>query len=133
MDITEVPTKCVRYMRALHVQAQVQFIDFEGRSDGESIQKILAGLKPRRLVLVRGSPESTLALEAHAKLRIPDARIFAPSRGEVVDATTETHIYQVTEMVQFLVTQKPAIAVNYVIDLVAQFIPKNIIFPPHSL
>lgn len=96
VDITEEPTKCVKYTRQVTVAAQVQFIDFEGRSDGESIQKILAGLKPRRLVLVRGSPESTLALEAHTKQRCGDARIFAPSRGEVVDATTETYIYQVS-------------------------------------
>ncbi|XP_046685659.1 probable cleavage and polyadenylation specificity factor subunit 2 [Homalodisca vitripennis] len=94
VDITEVPTKCVKYTRQVNVQAQVQFIDFEGRSDGESIQKILTALKPRRLILVRGTPESTLALEAHAKQRT-DARVFAPSRGEVVDVTTETYIYQV--------------------------------------
>lgn len=94
MDITEVPTKCVTYTRQVMVAAQVQFIDFEGRSDGESIQKILSGLKPRRLVLVRGNPESTLSLEAHVKQRT-EGRVFAPSRSEVVDATTESHIYQV--------------------------------------
>lgn len=81
-------------MRAVNVCAQVQYIDFEGRSDGESIQKIVSQLKPRRLILVRGSPESTLALQGHAK-QWTDARIFTPSKGEVIDATTETHIYQV--------------------------------------
>lgn len=93
-DCTEMPTKCVSYVRAVNVSAQVQYIDFEGRSDGESIQKIVSQLKPRRLILVRGSPESTLALQGHAK-QWTDARIFTPSKGEVIDATTETHIYQV--------------------------------------
>ncbi|XP_069688584.1 probable cleavage and polyadenylation specificity factor subunit 2 isoform X2 [Periplaneta americana] len=93
-DITEVPTKCISVMKTIRVLAQVQYIDFEGRSDGESLQKILGQLRPRRLILVRGTPDST-----HAMLNLcrqwAGARVFAPSRGEVVDATTETHIYQV--------------------------------------
>jgi cleavage and polyadenylation specificity factor subunit 2 len=81
-------------MKTVRVMAQVQYIDFEGRSDGESLQKILGQLRPRRLILVRGTPDST-----HTMLNLcrqwSGARVFAPSRGEVVDATTETHIYQV--------------------------------------
>ncbi|KDR21766.1 probable cleavage and polyadenylation specificity factor subunit 2 isoform X2 [Zootermopsis nevadensis] len=94
IDIMEVPTKCISVMKTVRVMAQVQYIDFEGRSDGESLQKILGQLRPRRLILVRGTPEST-----HAMLNLcrqwSGARVFAPSRGEIVDATTETHIYQV--------------------------------------
>ena len=37
-------------METLDVLASVIFIDFEGRSDGESIKKILAQMKPRQLV-----------------------------------------------------------------------------------
>jgi cleavage and polyadenylation specificity factor subunit 2 len=80
--------------RTMRILAQVQYIDFEGRSDGESLQKILAQLKPRRVLLVRGTPESTEAMAAYCK-QWTDGRVFTPSRGEVVDATTETHIYQV--------------------------------------
>ena len=93
-DITEVPTKCISVMKTMRVQAQVQFIDFEGRSDGESLQKILGQLRPRRLILVRGSPDSTHMLVNQCR-QWGGARVFAPSHGEVVDATTETHIYQV--------------------------------------
>nr|CAD7431533.1 unnamed protein product [Timema monikensis] len=94
VDNTEVPTKCISMMRTVRVAAQIQFIDFEGRSDGESVQKILSQLRPRRLILVRGTPESTKSLVAHCR-QWSGGRVFAPSRGEVVDATTETHIYQV--------------------------------------
>jgi len=90
----EVPTKSVVTMHTVHVQAQVQFIDFEGRSDGESLQKIVGQLRPRRLILVRGSPDSTRAMLNHCQ-QWTDARVFAPSCGDVVDVTTETHIYQV--------------------------------------
>ncbi|XP_046401848.1 probable cleavage and polyadenylation specificity factor subunit 2 [Ischnura elegans] len=106
-DITEVPTKCIASIRTIRVACQVQFIDFEGRSDGESLQKILAQLKPRRIILVRGTKEATAAMAAHCRQWAGEedgmdgkdgggiGRVFAPARGEVVDATTETHIYQV--------------------------------------
>lgn len=72
----------------------MQFIDFEGRSDGESIQRIIANLKPRRLILVRGSEESTQTMLTHVH-QYTDAKIYAPKRGDSIDVTMETHIYQV--------------------------------------
>ncbi|KAJ3647638.1 hypothetical protein Zmor_019503 [Zophobas morio] len=93
-EVTEAPSKCIVLSRTVQVNCQVQYIDFEGRSDGESLMKILSQLRPRRVVIVRGSPESTATIQNHCQENI-DARVFAPNRGEVVDATTETHIYQV--------------------------------------
>ncbi|XP_043473723.1 probable cleavage and polyadenylation specificity factor subunit 2 [Leptopilina heterotoma] len=90
---TDIPTKCVATVRNVIVNASVTYIDFEGRSDGESLQKILAQLKPRRVVLVRGSAKDTDILAKQAEN--VGARVFTPSRGEIIDATTETHIYQV--------------------------------------
>ena len=75
------------------MNASVTYIDFEGRSDGESLQKILGQLKPRRVILVRGSPTDTEILAKRAQHA--GARVFTPNRGETIDATTETHIYQV--------------------------------------
>lgn len=93
-DIPEVPTKCIVLNRTVQVNCQVQYIDFEGRSDGESLMKILSQLRPRRIVVVRGTPESTAVIQKHCADNV-NARVFAPSRGETVDATSETHIYQV--------------------------------------
>ncbi|XP_025989927.1 probable cleavage and polyadenylation specificity factor subunit 2 [Solenopsis invicta] len=89
----DIPTKCVQVSRTMTVNAAVTYIDFEGRSDGESLQKILAQLRPRRVVLVRGSPKDTEILAQQAQST--GARVFVPGRGETLDATTETHIYQV--------------------------------------
>ena len=94
VDLTEVPTKCISFTGVINVEAQIQFIDFEGRSDGESIQKIIANMKPRRLILVRGSEENTLALSSYAQ-QFTDAKIYTPRVGELIDVTMETHIYQV--------------------------------------
>lgn len=93
----DIPTKCMQVSRAMTVNASVTYIDFEGRSDGESLQKILAQLRPRRVVLVRGSSKDTEILAQQAQSA--GARVFIPARGETLDATTETHIYQVMSLV----------------------------------
>jgi hypothetical protein len=36
----------------LQINASIQYIDFEGRTDGESIYKLMTGLRPRRVILV---------------------------------------------------------------------------------
>ena len=59
VTVLDKPTKCVQSRKPIEVNAQVQFIDFEGRSDGESLLKILSQLRPRRVVVVRGSPAKT--------------------------------------------------------------------------
>lgn len=92
----DIPTKCVQVSRTMTVNASVTYIDFEGRSDGESLQKILAQLRPRRVVLVRGSANDTEILAQQAQSA--GARVFIPARGETLDATTETHIYQVIDL-----------------------------------
>ncbi|CAB3385908.1 Hypothetical predicted protein [Cloeon dipterum] len=94
VDINEVPTKCVTTLRNLHVAAMIRFIDFEGRSDGSSLNKIVAQLKPHRLLIVKGNPESIQFMANYCR-KSTDAKVLTPKTGDVVDATTETHIYQV--------------------------------------
>lgn len=90
----EKPTKCITSRKIIDIKANVQFIDFEGRSDGESLMKILSQLRPRRVVVVRGSESSSQLVASHCEQNI-GSKVFTPHRGEVIDATTETHIYQV--------------------------------------
>lgn len=97
------PTKCISSRQLIEINAQVQFIDFEGRSDGESLLKILSQLRPRRVVVVRGSPQNTEHIAKHCELNI-GARVYTPNRGEIIDATTETHIYQV-RLTEALISQ----------------------------
>lgn len=96
IDKEEVPTKCVSSTQNFHVKCSIQFIDFEGRTDGESIAKLLAQLRPRRVILVRGSPSSLETLGEFCNEVVEgDNNIFVPKNGEVVDATTERFIYQI--------------------------------------
>ena len=110
-DPIEIPTKCIKTPKRLQIKAKVHYIDFEGRSDGESIHRCLTQMKPRRVIIVRGSVEDGNAL---AEFCIPLSaqvanddrgsiqnaaqgvqRVFTPRNGEKVDATTESYIYQV--------------------------------------
>jgi cleavage and polyadenylation specificity factor subunit 2 len=91
-----VPTKTVTTVLTLNINAKISFIDFEGRSDCDSLKQIISTIKPRRLVLVKGSPEATEALANHcSNMKDFLDKVLTPKVGDVVDATTESHIYQV--------------------------------------
>lgn len=94
LSMLEKPTKCVSSRKTIEIHAQVQFIDFEGRSDGESLLKILSQLRPRRVIVVRGTPENVSLVAKHCVQSI-GARVFTPNKGDIIDATTENHIYQI--------------------------------------
>lgn len=104
-DISKIerPTKVIQNKKTIEVNAQIQFIDFEGKSDGESLLQVLSQLRPRRVIVVRGSPQSTDYIANYCKQNI-SARVFTPQRGETIDATTESHIYQIT-LTEALVSQ----------------------------
>ena len=45
------PSKLVTLLEEVAVRAHVEYIDFEGRSDGDSVRKIILQIRPRELVL----------------------------------------------------------------------------------
>ena len=59
--MTEIPTKCVSSTVTFDIKASILYIDFEGRTDGESIRRILSQIKPRQLV----SHFTRLVMEAY--------------------------------------------------------------------
>ena len=55
-DVAEMPTKCVSTVATIGgVEAQLVFIDFEGRTDGMSLKILLSQIKPRQLVSAQWS------------------------------------------------------------------------------
>lgn len=94
MEMEEAPTKCVSQTVTVRVTAQVLFIDFEGRSDGESIRKIVEAMHPLRVILVRGSQTDLQAFAQNIR-SMTKAKVFTPCLGEIVNASMESHIYQV--------------------------------------
>lgn len=95
-DTSDIPTKCVSSTVTLDINASVQYIDFEGRSDGDAIRRYLSQIKPRQLVLIHGTEEATNSLaEFCYTTGLLQGQVFTPSVGDFIDATTERHIYQV--------------------------------------
>uniref|UniRef100_A0A3B3QC40 Cleavage and polyadenylation specificity factor subunit 2 n=1 Tax=Paramormyrops kingsleyae TaxID=1676925 RepID=A0A3B3QC40_9TELE len=95
-DLSDVPTKCTSTTETIEIKARVTYIDYEGRSDGDSIKKIINQMKPRQLVIVHGPPEASLDLAESCKVFSgKDIKAYTPKLQETVDATSETHIYQV--------------------------------------
>jgi cleavage and polyadenylation specificity factor subunit 2 len=106
----EAPTKCVSEERHLEIKAKLHLIDYEGRSDGESIKKILSNMKPKNLIVIHGNEKSTREMMEYCQnQKIVQGRIFTPNLNEFVNATLETQIYNVKlkdELVSSLKFQK---------------------------
>ncbi|KHJ99454.1 RNA-metabolizing metallo-beta-lactamase [Oesophagostomum dentatum] len=94
--VDDAPTKCITVVEKIEVSCNVEYIEFEGRSDGESVKKLIAQMKPKQLILVHGSGPSTRHLAQHCyDNNIAQGHIFTPSVGETVDATVASHIYRI--------------------------------------
>jgi len=89
------PKKTIWETCKVEVKCQVQYIDFEGRSDGKSIRNILSHVQPRKLILLRGTAESTRNLKEYCEKNICK-EVFCPKAGQLVDITSETNIYRAT-------------------------------------
>uniref|UniRef100_A0A7I4XRG9 Cleavage and polyadenylation specificity factor subunit 2 n=3 Tax=Trichostrongylidae TaxID=6315 RepID=A0A7I4XRG9_HAECO len=88
--------KCITVIEKIEVSCNVEYIEFEGRSDGESTKKLIAQMKPKQLIIVHGSAQATRHLAQYCyDNNIAQGHIFAPSVGEVVDATVASHIYRI--------------------------------------
>lgn len=94
--VDDAPTKCITVIEKIEVVCNVEYIEFEGRSDGESTKKLIAQMKPKQLILVHGSAQATRHLAQHCyDNNIAQGHIFSPSVGEIVDATVASHIYRI--------------------------------------
>ncbi|CAF1481416.1 unnamed protein product, partial [Adineta steineri] len=88
--------KTLREKRELKINAKVLYVDFEARSDRESIGKLLNQIKPKNLILIHSTQDCIEQLEKYCTTRqIVQGKIFAPCVGEIVDATTERNLYQI--------------------------------------
>ncbi|VDO72208.1 unnamed protein product [Heligmosomoides polygyrus] len=63
--VDDAPTKCITVIEKIEVVCNVEYIEFEGRSDGESTKKLIAQMKPKQLILVHGSAQATRHLAQH--------------------------------------------------------------------
>jgi len=95
IEITEPPSKCVSQEVNIRVNAEVLYVDFEGKTDGESAVKIIEAVSPSQIILVRGSPATLLSHSAALRTALPQTPIHTPSLGQVVEASATSEMQQI--------------------------------------
>lgn len=104
----EIPSKIIVKNIDLEINLEVKYIDFEGRSDGRSIKKIINHVNPRKLILIHGSPEATEHLYEYCEKNITaqtsskQQTVFAPAINETADVTSDINIYKIRLKDHFL-------------------------------
>ncbi|KAJ8724145.1 hypothetical protein PYW07_008125 [Mythimna separata] len=93
-EMAEVPSKCISQMRQVQIKASISYIELEGRCDGESLLRVVTQAKPRAIVGLRANHGALQTLKKHCEAEGID-KIYIPYAGDIIDATTESHIYQV--------------------------------------
>ncbi|BHF72564.1 cleavage and polyadenylation specificity factor subunit 2 [Sparganum proliferum] len=89
-------TKCVVQKLELPIRCELSFIDYESRSDGEALKKIITGLRPQEVILVGGTNKAINHIAEHCKsvLMLKSDLIHVPQGLDVVNCTKEGDIYQ---------------------------------------
>lgn len=77
----DVPTKIERKEVSIEVQALVEAVDLDGKSDARSVQTMLAQMAPRSCVIVRGTHDakSKLATSLLSDLEGMNSNVFVPT------------------------------------------------------
>ncbi|KAL5000233.1 beta-lactamase-like protein [Aspergillus recurvatus] len=102
----EGPAKAIYEKAALTINARLAFVDFTGLHDKRSLEMLIPLIQPRKLILVGGMKEETMALATECqKLLVAKtgvdassptaAVIFTPTNGEVIDASVDTSAWTV--------------------------------------
>nr|KAJ3422087.1 cleavage and polyadenylation specificity factor subunit 2 [Polyrhizophydium stewartii] len=92
----EVPSKYTVEEGVLSLRCRLQYIDFEGRSDGKSLKNIVAKLAPRKLILVRGDQASTQHFADFCRdIEGGGSEVYCPAPGECINVSSATNLYQV--------------------------------------
>ncbi|EGF79032.1 hypothetical protein BATDEDRAFT_12823 [Batrachochytrium dendrobatidis JAM81] len=91
-----VPSKYVVEDILLSLKCRMQYIDFEGRSDGKSVKNIIAQVAPRKLLFVHGDKASTMAFAEYCRTNESlTNEVYDPVQGECVNVSSATNLFRV--------------------------------------
>ncbi|CAH8468792.1 unnamed protein product [Schistosoma rodhaini] len=96
-DVLDSNTRCVTHHLEIPLRCEVVFLDYEGRSDGEAMKRILIGLRPQEIILVGNNAPAIdhLANYCRGVMLLDPNYIHIPHPREIVNCTKEGDIYQV--------------------------------------
>lgn len=92
------PSKLVWQSETLTANMRIGYVDFSGLHDKRSLNMLIPLIQPRKLILVAGSRDETLALAEDcraANFTGSAADILTPAVGESVDASVDTNAWVV--------------------------------------
>ncbi|KAH8888662.1 hypothetical protein GQ53DRAFT_826322 [Thozetella sp. PMI_491] len=96
------PCKLVTTTSAIKVNLRIAFVDFSGLHDKRSLHMLIPLIQPRKLVLIAGSEDETLALAEDCKKLISAQTgasadqtldVYTPAVGVTVDASVDTNAW----------------------------------------
>ncbi|RQM11458.1 hypothetical protein B5M09_005163 [Aphanomyces astaci] len=91
------PMKTVHSSQHIFIQCTVQFVDFDGVADGRAIKNCLDNVKPRKLILVHGTPETTTELQEYVQTTIEQCEaVYTPHANECIDIESDTTVYKLS-------------------------------------
>ncbi|CAH8832769.1 unnamed protein product [Trichobilharzia szidati] len=96
LDVLDTDTRCVIHNLEIPLRCEIIFLDYEGRSDGEAMKRILIGLRPQEVILVGNNAPAIdhLANYCRGVMMLDSKQIHIPHTLEVVNCTKEGDIYQ---------------------------------------
>lgn len=93
-----VPSRVVFSSESLTLNVKIAFVDFAGLHDKRSLQMLLPLIQPRKLILVGGMRDETLALADDCRKLLKSEStidVYTPEIGAVVDASVDTNAWAV--------------------------------------
>ncbi|EEP81998.1 conserved hypothetical protein [Uncinocarpus reesii 1704] len=101
------PTKALLIRSTVSMNARIAYVDFTGLHDKRSLEMLIPLIQPRKLILVGGMKDETLALATECRSLLaanagsdgttskPGVDIFTPQLGDTVDASVDTNAWMV--------------------------------------
>ncbi|ATZ47207.1 Bccft2 [Botrytis cinerea B05.10] len=104
MDIVEEeipgPSRLEISIKTLKINLRIAFVDFSGLHDKRSLQMLIPLIQPRKLILVGGMKEETLALASDCRKLLGSTKeklidVYTPEVGVIIDASVDTNAWAV--------------------------------------
>ncbi|KAI9791244.1 MAG: hypothetical protein M1816_004236 [Peltula sp. TS41687] len=99
------PSKVVFNTDTIKINLRIAFVDFAGLHDKRSLQMLIPLIEPRKLILVEGSKEETLALATDCRQLLSakpgdsshdsTVSVYTPVVGRTIDASVDTNAWTV--------------------------------------
>ncbi|KAE9989588.1 hypothetical protein EG327_002507 [Venturia inaequalis] len=97
------PLKAIFSTKSISLNLRLAYVDFSGLHDKRSLQMLIPLIRPRKLILVGGEPDETMALESDCRQLLSldtdgadhSTDILTPAIGVLVDASVDTNAWSV--------------------------------------